>query len=58
MFIVPSLCWLGLGIEYYEQNYDRVFPYVRRIDAYNTKIRGFRKMIASKEDCKEFHVIG
>ncbi len=58
VFIVPSLCWLGLGIEYYEQNYDRVFPYVRRIDAYNTKIRGFRKMIASKGDCKEFHVIG
>lgn len=57
-FIIPSLCWLGLGIEYYEQKYDIIFPYVKRLEEYNSRIRKFREKIASKEDCKEFHVLG
>lgn len=57
-FIFPAVCWLGLGIDYYSNHYDDIFPYVKRIRSYNSKIREFRKMIISKEDCKEFHIIG
>ena len=54
-FILPTLCWLGYVIEYLETEYDKVFPYVKRINKYNSDVDKFLKDIKTKEDCKEFH---
>lgn len=55
-FILPTLCWLGYVIEVLETEYDKVFPYVKRINKYNSDVDKFLKDIKKKEDCKEFHV--
>lgn len=57
-FMVPSLCWIALGIEYLETNYRRFFPYVKRLEAYNASCYRSRKAIMEAEDCREVHIIG
>lgn len=57
-FMVPAFCWLGLGIEKIEQNFDNFFPYIKRVKTYNRKLQEFEREIINKENCKEFHIIG
>ncbi len=57
-FLIPLLCWVGLGIESIEQHFDTFFPYVSKISRYNESMTAFRQDIIAKENCKEFHIIG
>jgi len=57
-FLVPVFCWVGLGIEAIEENFDEYFPYVSRIQEYNNTFKKLREQILQKENCKEFHVLG
>lgn len=57
-FLVPIFCWVGLGIEAIEENFDGYFPYVSRIQEYNKTFKQLRDKILKKENCKEFHVLG
>ncbi len=56
-FILPTLCWLGYAIELLETQYDKVFPYVKRIKKYNSEVDNFMKDVKKMEDCKEYHII-
>lgn len=57
-FMIPIFCWVGLGIEVIEENFDDYFPYVSRLQKYNESFGQFRKQIIEKENCKEFHILG
>ncbi len=57
-FLIPLLCWVGLGIESIEQHFDTFFPYVSKISRYNESMTAFRQGIIANENCKEFHIIG
>lgn len=56
-FILPTLCWLGFVIDLLETQYDKVFPYVKRIKKYNSEVDNFMKDVKKMEDCKEYHII-
>lgn len=57
-FLFPIFCWVGLGIEAIEKDFDKYFPYVSRLQKYNDSFEEFRRQIIEKENCKEFHILG
>lgn len=57
-FMIPLLCWVGLGIESIENHYESYFPYVNRIRNYNSRFAEFHKEINKAEDNnQDFHII-
>lgn len=56
-FLLPLTCWLGLGIEWVENNFNDVFPFVNRRIEYERKYNNFRNELLRKENCKEYNVL-
>ncbi len=57
-FMIPLLCWVGLGIESIENDYESYFPYVNRIRNYNSRFAEFHKEInKTEDDSQDFHII-
>ena len=57
-FMLPVLCWTGLGIEYLKNNYYRFFPYVARVNSYNSEYERFQSGIKKAENKANFHILG
>lgn len=56
-WILPILCWLGLGIEAVEQNFDSFFPYVRRKKRYFDEVKKYREKLTGMENMRECHIL-
>lgn len=56
-FMIPTLCWIGLGIEYLENHFISIFPYAKRISKYNRAYEIFKESIKTAENYQEIHLL-
>jgi hypothetical protein len=56
-WMLPIICWVGLGIEYLDNNYYKIFPYVSKIDAFNAEYDKFQGIICKAENQANFHIL-
>lgn len=56
-FLLPVVCWVSLGIEFLDNNFYNIFPYIHRLEKYNSRYKSFRDSVIKQENRKEFHIL-
>ncbi len=56
-FLMPVVCWVSLGIEFLDNNFYNIFPYIHRLEKYNSRYKSFRDSVIKQENRKEFHIL-
>lgn len=56
-WMLPIMCWTGLGIEYLDNNYYRLFPFASRQMQNDSENEIFRKSIIKAENKADFHIL-
>lgn len=56
-FLLPVVCWISLGIEFLDNNFYNIFPYIHRLEKYNARYKSFRDSVIKQENRKEFHIL-
>ena len=56
-FLLPVVCWISLGIEFLDNNFYNIFPYIHRLEKYNARYKAFRDSVIKQENRKEFHIL-
>ena len=56
-WMLPILCWTGLGIEFLDNNIERLFPFISRQEDYDAENREFQQSVRRAEDKADFHLL-